>query len=100
MQERENILSGKKKKTSPVTRKVVVSLDRADAIIEGGGLGGAPPPPAQPTKLQIRIGIKTRRIDLGCSMAGPKVRTDWTPPKESAEMISRFGLLYNYFYTD
>jgi hypothetical protein len=36
MQERENILSGKKKKTSPVTRKVVVSLDRADAIIEGG----------------------------------------------------------------
>jgi hypothetical protein len=36
MQEREKILSRKKKKTSPAARTVQVSLDRADAIIEGG----------------------------------------------------------------
>jgi len=36
MQEREKILSGKKKKRAPAARKLYVSLDRADAIIEGG----------------------------------------------------------------
>jgi hypothetical protein len=37
MQEREKILSGKKgKKRAPAARTVQVSLDRADAIIEGG----------------------------------------------------------------
>jgi hypothetical protein len=36
MQETEKILSGKKKKTSPAARTVYVSLDRTDAIIEGG----------------------------------------------------------------
>jgi len=35
MKEREKILSGKKKKTSPAARTVYVSLDRADAIIDG-----------------------------------------------------------------
>jgi len=36
MQEREKILSGKKKKRALAARTVYVSLDRADAIIEGG----------------------------------------------------------------
>ena len=37
MQEREKILLGKKeKKRAPTARTVYVSLDRADAIIEGG----------------------------------------------------------------
>ncbi len=36
MQEREKILSGKKEKPSPAAHTVYVSLDRADAIIEGG----------------------------------------------------------------
>jgi len=36
MQEREKILSGKKKKRALAARKLYVSLDRADAIIEGG----------------------------------------------------------------
>jgi hypothetical protein len=40
MQEREKILSGKKKKTSPAARTVYVSLDRADAIIEGAARFG------------------------------------------------------------
>jgi hypothetical protein len=35
IKEREKILSGKKK-ASPAARTVYVSLDRADAIIEGG----------------------------------------------------------------
>ncbi len=35
MQEREKILSGKKKKRALAARTVYVSLDRADAIIEG-----------------------------------------------------------------
>jgi hypothetical protein len=35
MQEKEKILSGKKKETSPAARTVYVSLDRADAIIDG-----------------------------------------------------------------
>ena len=38
MQEREKILSGKKKKRALAARTVYVSLDRADAIIEGGRL--------------------------------------------------------------
>jgi len=42
MQEREKILSGKKKKRALAARTVYVSLDRADAIIEGGAPGGAP----------------------------------------------------------
>ena len=36
MQDREKTLSGKKEKTSPAARTVYVSLDRADAFIEGG----------------------------------------------------------------
>jgi hypothetical protein len=37
MQEREKTLSGKKEKTRALAaRAVYVSLDRADAIIEGG----------------------------------------------------------------
>jgi hypothetical protein len=40
MKEREKILSGKKK-ASPAARTVYVSLDRADAIIEGGRGDGA-----------------------------------------------------------
>jgi hypothetical protein len=36
MQEREKILSGEEKKRALVVRRVYVSLDRADAIIEGG----------------------------------------------------------------
>jgi ribosomal protein L11 methylase PrmA len=35
MQDREKILIGKKEKTSPAARTVYVSLDRADAFIEG-----------------------------------------------------------------
>jgi hypothetical protein len=40
MQQREKILSGKKKKRALAARTVYVSLDRADAIIEGGSLFG------------------------------------------------------------
>jgi hypothetical protein len=35
MKEREKILSGKKKKRALAARTVYVSLDRADAIIDG-----------------------------------------------------------------
>ncbi len=41
MQEREKILIGEKKKIS-VDRELYVSLDRADAIIEGGAHTGSP----------------------------------------------------------
>jgi hypothetical protein len=42
MQDREKILIGKKEKTSPAARTVYVSLDRADAFIEGAAPGAAP----------------------------------------------------------